>query len=185
MHSMCKCFASVSNSKGIWADPCFSGGLWWQLCAGWACETWEPYLELPHQVHVLTHTHHTYHQQFSQSVHIHHLLCIFIRFSGITPVMLRPIKTTLKDVQIKLRTLLPSDAVLVGHSLNNDLTALKVRYWIFSVSLLLELFELKVFLSMLCVYGYKCVFSKPYSSWGPELNWLHIFTRAYQSCSNN
>ena len=48
------------------------------------------------------------------------------RFSGITAAMLRPITTTLRDVQAKLRMLLPRDAVLVGHSINNDLIALKV-----------------------------------------------------------
>ncbi|XP_041640211.1 RNA exonuclease 5-like [Cheilinus undulatus] len=47
-------------------------------------------------------------------------------FSGITRAMLRPIKTTLRDVQAKIKSLLPSDAVLVGHSLNNDLMALKL-----------------------------------------------------------
>ncbi|XP_033943341.1 RNA exonuclease 5-like [Pseudochaenichthys georgianus] len=48
------------------------------------------------------------------------------RFSGITAAMLRPITTTLRNVQTRLKTLLPSDAVLVGHSLNNDLVALKM-----------------------------------------------------------
>ena len=41
--------------------------------------------------------------------------------------MLQPITTTLRDVQSKLKELLPRDAVLVGHSLDNDLRALKVR----------------------------------------------------------
>lgn len=54
------------------------------------------------------------------------ILNYLTRFSGITAAMLRPVKTTLRDVQVKLRTLLPSDAVLVGHSLNNDLMALKL-----------------------------------------------------------
>ncbi|XP_044046219.1 RNA exonuclease 5-like [Siniperca chuatsi] len=54
------------------------------------------------------------------------ILNYLTRFSGITAAMLRPITTTLRDVQVKLRALLPSDAVLVGHSLNNDLIALKL-----------------------------------------------------------
>ncbi|XP_068177802.1 RNA exonuclease 5-like isoform X2 [Antennarius striatus] len=54
------------------------------------------------------------------------ILNYLTRFSGITAAMLRPITTTLRDVQAKLRTVLPSDAVLVGHSLDNDLKALKV-----------------------------------------------------------
>ncbi|XP_042341648.1 RNA exonuclease 5-like [Plectropomus leopardus] len=54
------------------------------------------------------------------------ILNYLTRFSGITAAMLRPITTTLRDVQVKLRTLLPKDAVLVGHSLDNDLMALKL-----------------------------------------------------------
>ncbi|KAM9305525.1 RNA exonuclease 5 [Gastrophryne carolinensis] len=48
------------------------------------------------------------------------------RFSGITSKMLLHVKTKLKDVQEKLKQLLPPDAVLVGHSLNNDLQALQM-----------------------------------------------------------
>lgn len=48
------------------------------------------------------------------------------QFSGVTPQMLKPVKTTLSEVQATVRSLLPSDAVLVGHSLGNDLRALKM-----------------------------------------------------------
>ncbi|XP_053550318.1 RNA exonuclease 5 [Bombina bombina] len=48
------------------------------------------------------------------------------RFSGITKKLLNPVKTKLKEVQDKIKTLLPPDAVLVGHSLNNDLWALQM-----------------------------------------------------------
>ncbi|XP_029314539.1 RNA exonuclease 5 [Cottoperca gobio] len=54
------------------------------------------------------------------------ILDYLTRFSGITAAMLQPITTTLRNVQVKLRALLPSNAVLVGHSLNNDLIALKL-----------------------------------------------------------
>uniref|UniRef100_A0A3Q1FIA1 RNA exonuclease 5 n=1 Tax=Acanthochromis polyacanthus TaxID=80966 RepID=A0A3Q1FIA1_9TELE len=54
------------------------------------------------------------------------ILNYLTRFSGVTAAMLRPITTTLRDVQEKLRKLLPGDAVLVGHSINNDLMALKL-----------------------------------------------------------
>ena len=52
------------------------------------------------------------------------------RFSGITAAMLQPVTTIVSDVQAKLLRLLPRDAVLVGHSLDNDLMALKVSYWL-------------------------------------------------------
>ncbi|KAM9058448.1 RNA exonuclease 5 isoform 2-T3 [Megaptera novaeangliae] len=47
-------------------------------------------------------------------------------FSGITKKILNPVTTTLKDVQRELKALLPPDAVLVGHSLDLDLRALKI-----------------------------------------------------------
>ncbi|NP_001121457.1 putative RNA exonuclease NEF-sp [Xenopus tropicalis] len=48
------------------------------------------------------------------------------RYSGITRKLLLPVKTKLKDVQQKLKSVLPPDAVLVGHSLDNDLRALQM-----------------------------------------------------------
>ncbi|KAL4624447.1 putative RNA exonuclease NEF-sp isoform X2 [Arapaima gigas] len=47
-------------------------------------------------------------------------------FSGITKAMLMPVKTRLKDVQAMVIKALPRDAILVGHSLENDLQALKL-----------------------------------------------------------
>lgn len=48
------------------------------------------------------------------------------RYSGITPEALAPVKTTLADIQKRLLTLLTPRAILVGHSLNSDLSALKL-----------------------------------------------------------
>lgn len=54
------------------------------------------------------------------------ILNYLTRFSGVTARMLKPVQTSLSDIQTKIRTLLPRDAVIVGHSLNNDLMALKM-----------------------------------------------------------
>ncbi|XP_004691785.1 PREDICTED: putative RNA exonuclease NEF-sp [Condylura cristata] len=58
-------------------------------------------------------------------------------FSGITKKILSPVTTKLKDVQRQLKTLLPPDAVLVGHSLDLDLRALKMIHpYVIDTSLL-------------------------------------------------
>lgn len=48
------------------------------------------------------------------------------KFSGITQPMLKDVETRLSDVQKHLQTILPSDAILCGQSLNNDLHALQM-----------------------------------------------------------
>jgi RNA exonuclease 1 len=48
------------------------------------------------------------------------------RWSGITEATLQNVKTTLEDVQRKLLTIITKDTILVGHSLENDLAALKM-----------------------------------------------------------
>jgi RNA exonuclease 1 len=50
------------------------------------------------------------------------------RFSGITKEKLDPITTTLIDIQKRLLALLTPQTILVGHSLNSDLTALKIAH---------------------------------------------------------
>lgn len=50
------------------------------------------------------------------------------QFSGITEEMLAPVTTTLADIQKELLDILNPRSVLVGHSLNSDLTALKLTH---------------------------------------------------------
>ncbi|KAN0141708.1 hypothetical protein V8E53_000170 [Lactarius tabidus] len=50
------------------------------------------------------------------------------RFSGITAAGLDPVTTTLVDVQEHLRTLITPSTILLGHSLESDLNALKLSH---------------------------------------------------------
>ncbi|RDW84406.1 exonuclease-1 [Coleophoma cylindrospora] len=50
------------------------------------------------------------------------------QYSGITEAMLAPVTTSLKDIQKKLVEILHPRSVLIGHSLNSDMTALKMTH---------------------------------------------------------
>lgn len=49
-------------------------------------------------------------------------------YSGITEEMLRSVTTTLADIQARLLDLITPQTILIGHSLNADLTALKMTH---------------------------------------------------------
>ncbi|KZF23686.1 hypothetical protein L228DRAFT_238219 [Xylona heveae TC161] len=49
-------------------------------------------------------------------------------YSGITEAMLAPVTTTLKDIQSRLLEMFHPRVILVGHSLNSDLAALKMTH---------------------------------------------------------
>ncbi|KAF2146591.1 uncharacterized protein K452DRAFT_282772 [Aplosporella prunicola CBS 121167] len=49
-------------------------------------------------------------------------------YSGITEEMLRPVTTTLSDIQKKLMEVITPRTILVGHSLDSDLKALKITH---------------------------------------------------------
>ncbi|KAI9730156.1 MAG: hypothetical protein M1818_008250 [Claussenomyces sp. TS43310] len=49
-------------------------------------------------------------------------------YSGITEAMLASVTTTLQDIQQKLLSILHPKVILIGHSLNSDLTALKMTH---------------------------------------------------------
>ena len=63
----------------------------------------------------------------------HHHICCF-RFSGLTADNFKNVDTCLKDVQAILLDMFQEDTVLIGHSLNSDLIALKVLLQVIYVS---------------------------------------------------
>ncbi|KAL8954794.1 MAG: hypothetical protein Q9183_006929 [Haloplaca sp. 2 TL-2023] len=50
------------------------------------------------------------------------------RFSGMTAELLNPITTTLTDIQTQLLSILTPTTILIGHSLDSDLSALKLTH---------------------------------------------------------
>jgi len=137
--SACSCFSVSQGRETSWlASPWWTATgsvcwtTWWDLRTEYS--TTSPSRSITLHTHTHTHTHiHTLASLKTTTNHCVKKLqpmlvagCVSDRFSGITRKMLRPITMTLRDVRLKLVNLLPSDAVLVGHSLESDLVALKV-----------------------------------------------------------
>ena len=56
-----------------------------------------------------------------------HYVSYWGRFSGVVEEDLKNIKTSIRDVQAILLNLFSADTVLIGHSFENSLYALKVK----------------------------------------------------------
>ncbi|KKY18105.1 putative exonuclease [Phaeomoniella chlamydospora] len=52
----------------------------------------------------------------------------FTEYSGITPTILEPVTTTLHDIQLRLLSLITPSTVLLGHSLESDLSAMRLTH---------------------------------------------------------
>lgn len=50
------------------------------------------------------------------------------KYSGITEDMLKDVKTRLPDIQQKIKSIVSSDDILIGHSLQSDLNVLKMKH---------------------------------------------------------
>ena len=61
------------------------------------------------------------------NIHLFIVLLFFHRFSGITESDMEDVKTTILDVQAALLTRFSDKTILIGHSLESDFHALKVR----------------------------------------------------------
>lgn len=57
------------------------------------------------------------------------IFILFFRFSGVTEEDLENTRITLRDVQAVLLCMFSCDTILLGHSLESDLFALKVIYY--------------------------------------------------------
>jgi RNA exonuclease 1 len=51
-----------------------------------------------------------------------------VEYSGIKPAMLKDVQTKIEDVQLHMLSLIQENDIIVGHSLENDLKALRLLH---------------------------------------------------------
>ncbi|OWR51747.1 putative RNA exonuclease NEF-sp like protein [Danaus plexippus plexippus] len=78
------------------------------------------------RVSIVNEKHETVYESFVKPYN--QIMDYLTQYSGITEELLRDVTKRLEDVQKEIQELLPSDAILVGQSLNSDLHALRLMH---------------------------------------------------------
>ncbi len=66
------------------------------------------------------------HVRDGTAYYVHPSIRRLLEYSGVTSVMLQSVETRIEDIQLKLLSMIDEDDIIVGHSLENDLQALRI-----------------------------------------------------------